>query len=517
MKNVVFRSERYGVEVFEGGVRRELTVYKTLIGYGGTSRIEEAPDEELRREYNGLERVCRSRTVKAYYAKCGFEGSLRAEIRLPEDCESVKILPESARGKVRFADGKMVAETDETLYFVIQINGDIYGGLCVFLDKKREIAFDKKHIIEFREGIYTAENCEYIRIDEHGNPVIDGIESDTLIYVGEGAVVNAAIELVGVKNVEIAGTGIITLLNRCIGAENEFESDINWGLFRYYAKPNILVRSGSENIKISGVTLDCEFRGIVLRNSKNIAINNVKIFASPENADGINCYNTSSLLVEDCYIQSKDDCFCMYNACDSIPTLFDEGYENAVAVCRDVEFRNCILTTNCRPFVFGGHATGDTDPRCLIENIYVHDVEIIDTPVWLNCNNERFSYYWTSVIRILSQSQQLVRNLRFENITVDVTKGYYGKIFHLHVRSDEEASYTESRGYRIENILFKNIAIRGNIENLYPSIIKCIEKENVEDEPCISDVTFDGVTLGDRLISYDDMRIEGNVSGVEIK
>ena len=517
MQKVIFNSDRYGVEVFDGIARRELAVYKTLIGHGGTGKIKEAPDEELRREYNGLDRVCRSRTVKAYYAKCEFEGIIRAEIRLPEDCESVKILPESARKRVKFVDRKVVAETDETLYFVIQINGDIYGGLCVFLDKKRDIAFDKKHIIEFREGVYTAENCEYIRIDGHGNPVIDGIEDDTLIYIGEGAVVNAAIELVGVRNVEIAGSGTITLSNRCVGAENEFENDINWGLFRYYAKPNILVRSGSENIKISGVTLDCEFRGIVLRNSKNIAINNVKIFASPENADGINCYNTSSLLVEDCYIQSKDDCFCMYNACDSIPTLFDEGYEDVVAVCRDVEFRNCILTTNCRPFVFGGHATGATDPRCLIENIYVHDVEIIDTPVWLNFKDERFSYYWTSVIRILSQSQQLVRNIRFENITVDVTEGYYGKIFHLHVRSDEEASYTESRGYRIENILFKNIAIRGSVAELYPSIIKCIEREEVEDEARLSNVVFDNVTIGDRSISYDDMRIEGNVSGVEIK
>ena len=111
----------------------------------------------------------------------------------------------------------------------------------------------------------------------------------------------------------------------------------------------------------------------------------------------------------------------------------------------------------------------------------------------------------------------MVRNLRFENITVDVTKGYYGKIFHLHVRHDDEASYTESRGYRIENILFKNITIRGNTENLYPSVIKCIEKECVEDEPRILGVTFDCVTISDRLISYDDMRIEGNVSGVEIK
>ena len=118
------------------------------------------------------------------------------------------------------------------------------------------------------------------------------------------------------------------------------------------------------------------------------------------------------------------------------------------------------------------------------------------------------------MFRILSQSEQVVRDLTFENITVDVTKHYCGKIFHLHVRDGKEASYTERRGFAIENVTFRNIRIRGNTEELYPSVLLCREAE--EDEggekvPHVSDVTFENVTVGDRPLSKQDFRIGGDL------
>lgn len=486
----------------------DIPVYTTLVGYSGTAP-EGFPSEEILSEYNGLKWKCRSEAVTAYYAKYEFESEAKLEIALPEGTAFVKIKPEKYSDRVSVSAGKLTVNTDDTLYFVIQPDGELYGTLSVFLDKKGERHKDKKHIIEFTSGVYTAENCEYIRTDEHGNPVIDCIGDDTLVYVGKDAVVKAEIELRGVRNVEISGTGIISLSHRCIGGDESFIKGRYWGLFRYYAKPNILIRSGCENIKIKGVTLDCEFRGIVIRNSRGIDIENVKIFASPENADGINCYNTSDLTVNCCFINSKDDCFCMYNSCDSIPTLHDEGYEVKEAVCKNVEFKNCIIMTNCRPFVFGGHATGAKDPRCLIEGLHIHDVEIIETPVHLHGYDEKFSFYWTAVMRVLSQSEQIVRDIVFEDINVNITKGYNGKLFHLHVRGGSEASYTESRGYAIEDITFRNITFSGDGSTLYPSVIICRESEDDDDTPHISGVAFENVTVNGETLKKEDMRIEG--------
>jgi len=107
-----------------------------------------------------------------------------------------------------------------------------------------------------------------------------------------------------------------------------------------------------------------------------------------------------------------------------------------------------------------------------------------------------------------------VRDLVFENITVDVTSGYCGKIFHLHVRDGSEASYTESRGFAIENITFRNIRIQGDTEELYPSVILCREAGEGEvgaSAPHVSGVVFENVTLGGRPLAPDDFRTGGEI------
>ena len=524
MKNVVFLSDLYRVTATEDAVTRALPVYMTLTGYMRTrdaEPVEMEMKEDVLKTFNGLgvNTKCRAKSMKTHYVAHTFQKHTTVEIVLPASVTQITIKPESAADHVRVDGNRVTVRTDETLYFVIQPDGDIFSGLRVLLDRAKPMPQEKKHNLMFTEGIYTVDNCAYIHLNEHGAPVIDGIEDDTLIYIGKDAIVNAAIVLRGVRNVEIAGSGILTTLNRCHGAEDGFAGEHFWGLFREHAVPNVYIRSGCENIVVRDILIDAEFRGIILRNSRDVHIENVKIFTSTHNADGINCYNTSDLTANGCFIQSQDDCFCLYNSCDSIPWLHDEGYEDVTAVCRNIDFGNCTLFTNCRPFVFGGHATGAKDPRCLIEQFRIHDCEIIETPALLN-PNERFAFYWTSVFRILSQSEQIVRGLTFENISVDVSNGYCGKVFHLHVRGGSEASYTECRGFAIEDITFRNIEIRNAVDELYPSVIICRdaeENETGERMPHISNVTFDNVTVGGRPIGMSDLRVEGNVQGLHLR
>ena len=206
----------------------------------------------------------------------------------------------------------------------------------------------------------------------------------------------------------------------------------------------------------------------------------------------------------------------MYNSCDSISTLFDDGYENVKAICKNVEVKNCIMSSNARPVVLGGHATGCKEPRCVIEDIYIHDCEIVSTPYRIFGNTEEYSMYWSGFLRILSQSQQIVRNLRFENINVNVTQGHNGKIFHIEVRGKNEASYTESEGYKIENLTFRNINIKGSTEKLLPSLIRCRNSLSNGDVPSIENITFDNINCIEKNFAMDSIIIEGPVEGVKV-
>ncbi len=512
-KDRVYLSDKYNASYMENGVETGIPVYVGLLADGTTNNIP-LPDE-IYKVYDGL--GMGTKTVKTYFSSFEFDSRAKVCIKMPDGTSDISVKPLRYKQKVEFKDGRVYFEVEDTVYLAIEPDGDIFGSIHIFCNKKKEYNFETENVIMFSNGVYNSENCEYIRVDEHGTPIIDQIKDNTVIYIGKNAVVNAAIELVGVKNVKILGTGIISLIDRCDGAAENFEGERFWGSFRYYAKPNILIRSGSENVEIDGVLLNCEFRGIVTRNCENIVIKNVKIFSSTENADGINCYNTSDMLVDNCYIQSADDCFCMYNSCDSIPTLFDEGYDDIKAICKNVEVKNCLMSSNARPVVLGGHATGETKPRCIIENIYMHDCEIVSTPYRIFGNTEEYSMYWSGILRILSQSEQIVRKLRFDNITVNVTFGHNGKPFHLEVRDSKNASYTENAGYRIEDVIFSNINFNGDTSKMLKSLLKCRATKADGDNPCIENIAFKNIRIGGQKLNSDMLVSEGPVYGISIE
>lgn len=508
MEKYCFKSDKYVVKVTEGGETRRVPVYVALVcdGDGNNKRLP----EEIYKVWNGL--GMGTNTVKTYFTS--FEFAREATVSIELDAKSVEAKPSVP--SLSFEGGRAELFTDRDLNFTLQPDRDIFGCLHVFANRKRELVADRARVIEFCAGVHTAENSPYIENDELGNPLVSGITDDTLVYLHDGAVVCADIELVGLKNVKIAGTGILSTVHRCHGAENGFLGDRMWGAFRYGAKPSILIRSGCREIEVEDVVLNSEFRGIVIRNSEGIKISNVKLFTSTENADGINCYNTRELLVDGCYIWSCDDCFCMYNACDSIPTLFDEGFEDVVPVSGNAEVKNCVMCSASRPIVIGGHATGQTEPRCLIENVSIHDCYIVETPKRIfGCPRER-ELIWSGHLRILSQSEQVVRGLSFSDIRIDYTKGCISKPVHIEVRGDSNASYTESRGYRIEDITFKNIEVRGHTEERLPIVIRSREPSDESDTCGIEGVTFDNFTVGGKSVELCEMIVEGKVDSLSV-
>jgi hypothetical protein len=117
-------------------------------------------------------------------------------------------------------------------------------------------------------------------------------------------------------------------------------------------------------------------------------------------------------------------------------------------------------------------------------------------------------------MRILSQSEQIVRNVCFSDIDIDYTKGCISKPVHIEVRGFGDASYTESRGYRIENVTFRNVRIIGHTEERLPTVIK--SRADDGDGCGIEGVTFDNFTINGIHIEPTEMMIEGPVNGLAI-
>lgn len=452
-------------------------------------------------------------TVKTYFTSFCSNEKVKIEILCNNDASELKIKPESLNKKLEKTDNGIAFDILPNEYVTVEKNGDIFGALHIFCNDFYKKDENFENVIEFEKGYQTCENCSQISVNEHNVPVIDKISDNTLIYISDGAVVCAAIVLDGVKNVKICGNGIISLVERCNGSENGFAGDFFYGGRRKYALPNIFAKSGCENIEIEGVILNCEFRGIVLRNCKNVKIDKVKIFTSCVNSDAINTVNIADVNVKNSYIQCGDDCFATFTSQDDIDTLANNDYANPTKVSENIEIANCILSTNCRAFMIGGHGTSDDNPHNKIQNINVHDIEIINIANNLFIDDKVHSRYWSGIFRILSQSGQHIENIRFENINVNWTKGYNGKAFHIEIRSDETASYTEKAGYRINDVKFKNICFYHCPYNIEKALI---ENGITGDENArIENISFENVKY-ENAASFDLYEVNGESENIEI-
>lgn len=501
-------SDVYSVFIKEDKTWIPVSVYMALTPDGSTNYVPLPLD--ILKEFNGFDHG--TIALKTYFAGFDFSSEVQVKIVYNKEVSFFTFKPLNTDIDFKVNGNEVTFTLNSPKKITIEPNGDMFGALTLFADSI-EAEEKRKNMIYFPKGFYTSENCEYISIDEYGNPVIDGIKDDTLIYLDRGAVVNASITLSGVKGVKIAGKGILTLLERCYGADCGFEGKTLYGSFREFARPMVYIKSGCEDIEIDGVTMLSECRLISIRNCSDIKINNVKMFSHAVNGDGINCVNTSGVKITDCFFHTSDDCVCMYTSYDSIAALNDIGYEVKSSVSENYEVSGCILWTIARPFQFSGHGTKETNPRNRVGNVYVHDCIINDVAQDIYGNTREHREYWSGIMRVLSQSEVFVHDIKFENIFVSWTKGFSGKLIHLEIRNNENASYSEGQGYRIENVSFKNIKVINAPEKMMPFFLKA---PDMNGDYGIGGITFDNIKINDKPISKNNMLIVGNVSDIKI-
>lgn len=502
-------SDLYSVYVRQGGDWQELSIYLALAPNGISNWIKLS--DEAFQEFDGLDHG--TVMVKTYISNFSFDGVVDIKIKYNGDVQNFNIKP---RNSVNFRQNSNEVEftLDKPCKLIIEPDGDEFGSLHLFAEAPE--IFDKTsydNVIYFEKGFHTAENNDNIIYNEHGVPVIQGITDNTLIFAEQGAVVCAVVEMVSVSHVKLAGHGIYSLLDRCFGAESNFELPTLYGGFRENSLPSIYVHADCDDIILQDATLICEFRGVCARNSTNITVDNIKSFSAAVNGDGINYINVVGSEIKNSYFQSSDDCIAIFTSVDSILTLWDAPEHTKEARSADITIHDCLFWTNARIFMIGGHATCNKELHDPVENIKIYDCEV--ATIASNINGETYEHrlYWSGIFRVLSQSEGLVRNIFFENITVNWTKGYNGKPFHVEVRGNG-ASYSESSGYRIENVSFKDIRFFDVPDDYLPTYIKSVEYQNTE--YCVDGVTFENITFDGDTLAAESLIIQGNTQNITV-
>lgn len=503
-------SDKYSVYIREnGGDWQSLSVFIALSPDGNGNWIKLS--DECYKEFDGLTHG--TVMTKTYFSNFAFNGTVDIKVKFNGDVEKFTVKP---RNKINFTQNgnEIDFSLNKPEKIHIEPDGDFLGALHLFAEA--ENLFDDTNygkVIHFKKGLHNKDNNQHIALNENGIPVIKGITDNTLIYAEQGAVIEAVIDINNANHVKVAGLGIFSLLNRMYGAECDFLLPVLHGGFRDGALPSIYVHGGCDDIILQDVTLLCEFRGVTVRNATNIIIDNVKSFSSAVNGDGINMVNVVGGEVKNCYIHSSDDSFALFTSVDSITYLWDDDAHTYAPRTADICMHDCQLWTNARIFMIGGHATCNTSPHDLLENIKMYDCEIIADASNIKGIDYNHRLYWSGIFRVLSQSEGLVRNISFKNFTVNWTKGYTGKPFHIEVRG-KGASYAESGGYKVENISFKDIHFYDVPKEYVPTYIKSVDY--ADKDYSVSNVKFENITFDGTTLDKDSFITLGNVENIEV-
>ena len=125
-------------------------------------------------------------------------------------------------------------------------------------------------------------------------------------------------------------------------------------------RPRLIRFENCENVTLSGLTYkNPAFWGLHLVDCKNIHFDAVTIKFRNNNAnnDGIDLDGCEDVLIENCDINSGDDAICL---------------KSSLNPCKNIDVRNCIVSSNTAPLKFGSSGSGGFI-NVTLTNCYFYD------------------------------------------------------------------------------------------------------------------------------------------------
>jgi hypothetical protein len=221
-------------------------------------------------------------------------------------------------------------------------------------------------------------------------------------------------------------------------------------------------------VRVDGLVVLPHKYSVLIGQSADVNISNIKSFSSEGNADGIDVFCSSDILINRVYMRNSDDCIAIYGH-------RWEYYGNT----KNITVQNSTLWADiAHPALIGTH--GDTSHPDTLEKIKFINVDILDQ------HENQIDYQGCMALN--AGDSNLLRDITFNNIRVDDIRK--GQLVNMRVMYNQK--YNTSPGKGIENIYFKDITYNGNKANI--SVIAGYDE-----------------TRGIKNVLFENLRINGKV------
>jgi Glycosyl hydrolases family 28 len=363
------------------------------------------------------------------------------------DIRTVRIRPLADGIKTTIEGNTVRFSLSEPRNLSVEVNGELFHNLQLFagLPETNVPKPSDPHTLYYGPGIHQ--------------PGTVTVPSGTTVYLAGGAMVEGRFLVSHAKNVRILGRGILYQTPATPSPGKGRHDDL---LVEY-----------SDNVTIDGVIVLPLSYTVLMGNSSNVTIRNLKSFSAGGNNDGIDVFCSTHVLIDHVFMRNSDDNIAIY------------GHRwNFYGNVQDVTVEHSELWADvAHPILIGTH--GDPSHPDTLGDMVFTDLDILDQ------SEAQVDYQGCMSINV--GDANLARNIRFENIRVEDIR--LGQLVNLRVMYNRK--YNTAPGAGIDNILFKNISYDGSRANL--SVVAGYDSAR-----SIRNVTFEDLRLNGRLI-WDKM------------
>lgn len=416
----------------------------TFINYPVPEGAVAAPEFEL--EVNG-QPVFVYNTRLAAVAYFSFEGKVDIKVTFLSPVINFDIRPKSRNIAANLYRNQIRFSLDKPENLSIEINKNLKRPLFLFANPLESNIPDKKdpNVVYFEGG----------KIHYPGEVFI---KDNQTVYVEGGAIVRGHFMTDKGRNIKILGRGILDNSQYTKGEHRPIE--INQ----------------CENVLIEGIILtESRHWSCASFASRNITYNNVKIVSDNDWDDGIDIVGSQHVLVNNCFIRTKDDCVAIKAGVTYYTDFFsganvdhivirnsvmwngiwgnglEIGFETRSDTIKNVIFRNCDLIHVEGP---EGTFTIHNGDRAVIKKVLYEDIRVEDAQGWLIDFKILKSVYTKDTVR------GKIEDIHFRNITVEGDRFPYSQLLGF------------DDNHRIKGVILENFVIHGiKVNSTYNGMI----------------------------------------------
>lgn len=285
------------------------------------------------------------------------------------------------------------------------------------------------------------------------------VPSHTTVYLDGGAVVSGSFLLSHVEDVRILGRGILTSPDHLLAATTHAAPQHDAIRVEY-----------ARNVVIDGIVEMPSSYTVLVGQSSNITVRNLKSFSAAGNNDGIDVFSSQQVLIEHVFLRNSDDNIALY--------AHRWNYSGDLV---DITVRDATLWADvAHPILVGTH--GNTAHPETLEHLRFENIDILDQ------REPQIDYQ--GCMSLNAGDSNLIRDVVFDNVRIDDIR--MGQLFNLRVMFNRK--YNTSPGRGIENVVFRNISYNGTAAN--PSIIA-----GYDDQRAVRNVRFEHLAIRGTIIS----------------